>query len=64
MTPEEYRAARKDLSLTQASLAEMLGVTRKTVNSREAGTAPITAESAIAIRAIIQQEKNKIRNGK
>jgi DNA-binding XRE family transcriptional regulator len=64
MTPEEYRAARKYLSVTQASLAEMLGVTRKTVNSREAGTAPITAESVIAINAIIEREKNNIRNGK
>lgn len=42
----------------------MLGVTRKTINSREAGTAPITAESVIAIKAIIEQEKNNIKNGK
>jgi DNA-binding XRE family transcriptional regulator len=64
MTPEQYRAARKYLGATQAGLAAMLGVTRKTVNSREAGTAPITAESVIAINAIIKQEKNNSRNGK
>jgi transcriptional regulator with XRE-family HTH domain len=64
MTPEQYRAARKYLGDTQEQLAARLGVTRKTINSREAGTAPITLESVIAINAILEQEENYSRNGK
>jgi transcriptional regulator with XRE-family HTH domain len=64
MTPEQYRAARKYLGDTQEQLAARLGVTRKTVNSREAGKAPITLESVIAINAILEQEENYSRNGK
>jgi DNA-binding XRE family transcriptional regulator len=58
MTPEQYKVARKHLGLTQADLADILGVTRKTVNSREAGAAPIIAESAIAINALAKQKRN------
>jgi DNA-binding XRE family transcriptional regulator len=59
MTPEQYRIARKHLGLTQGRLADILGVTRKTVNSREAGSAPITAESAIAINALAKQNDKR-----
>jgi DNA-binding XRE family transcriptional regulator len=59
MTPEQYKTARKHLGLTQAGLADILGVTRKTVNSREAGAAPIIAESAIAINAIAKQNDKR-----
>jgi DNA-binding XRE family transcriptional regulator len=59
MTPEQYRIARKHLGLTQAGLADILGVTRKTVNSREAGADPITAESAIAINALAKQNDKR-----
>lgn len=55
MTPEQYRAARKHLGLTQAKLADILGVTRKTICSREAGSAPITAESVIAINCLTKK---------
>ena len=35
MTPAEYRTIRKQLGLTQAGLAALLGETRETVNRRE-----------------------------
>jgi len=52
MTPGEYKALREKLGLTQAGLAALLGVTRKTVNSRETGAVRITEEAALAIRAL------------
>ena len=55
MTPEQYKTARKNLGLTQAKLADILGVTRKTICSRENGSAPITAESVIAINCLTKQ---------
>jgi DNA-binding XRE family transcriptional regulator len=58
MTPQQYKAARKHLGLTQAKLADILGVTRKTICSREAGSAPITAESVIAINCLTKQQQS------
>ena len=54
MTPDEYKATREKLGLTQAGLAARLGVTRGTINRRENGDpkAPITEEAALAIRAL------------
>lgn len=52
MTPTEYKAIREKLGLTQAGLAARLGVTRKTVNSRETGATRITEEAALAIRSL------------
>lgn len=49
MTPETYKALREKLGLTQAGLAALLGVTRKTVNHRERGGS-ITSEAALAIQ--------------
>ena len=51
MKPKEYKAIRERLKLTQSQLAARLGVTRKTVNSREAGFTTITPEAAISIAA-------------
>lgn len=50
MNPSEYKAIRESLKLTQAELAKKLGVTRKTVNSRENGKVVISAEAWLAIR--------------
>ncbi|HQW29913.1 MAG TPA: helix-turn-helix domain-containing protein [Verrucomicrobiales bacterium] len=55
MTPAEYKAIREKLGLTQAGLAARLGVTRKTVNSRENG-AKITEEAALAILSLSAQD--------
>jgi DNA-binding XRE family transcriptional regulator len=52
MTADKYRAARERLGLTQERLAARLGVTRATINAREAGRVPITPESALAILAL------------
>jgi len=35
MTSQEYKTARRELGMTQRQLAEVLGVTRATVNRRE-----------------------------
>jgi len=51
MSPEEYKTHREMLRLTQAELAARLGVTRKTVNTRENG-GRITEEAVLAIRAL------------
>ena len=52
MNPAEYKATRQRLSLTQGELAARLGVTRKTINSRESGAAKIDTEAALAIKAL------------
>ena len=52
MTAPEYKFARETLGITQAALAEKLGVTRRTIISRE-NSARITVEAALAIRALV-----------
>ncbi len=52
MTPTEYKAARGELGLTQAELAAVLGVSRKTVNARETSATPITSEAEMAIKSL------------
>ena len=52
MTPEQYKAIRCKLSLTQAELACILGVTRATINRRETGQVAITEEAAIALKSV------------
>ena len=51
MSPEEYKAIREKLALTQAELATRLGVTRRTVINREMGRL-ITAEAELSISAL------------
>jgi DNA-binding XRE family transcriptional regulator len=51
MTSTDYKAIREKLGLTQAALAEKLGVTKRTIISRENG-GTITHEAAIAIRSL------------
>jgi DNA-binding XRE family transcriptional regulator len=51
MTGPEYKALREKLGLTQAGLAALLGVTRKTINARENG-AKITEEARLAILSL------------
>lgn len=52
MDASQYKALRERLGLTQAGLAALLGVTRATINAREAGRTPITEEAARAIRSL------------
>lgn len=51
MTSTEYKTLRERLDLTQGELAVLLGVSRKTINSRENG-ARITREAALALWTI------------
>jgi DNA-binding XRE family transcriptional regulator len=51
MTGPEYKALREKLGLTQAGLAALLGVTRKTINARENG-AKITEEARLAMLSL------------
>ncbi len=49
MTANQYKETRERLGLTQAGLAALLGVTRATINAREAGRTPITEEASRAL---------------
>lgn len=55
MSPEEYRSIRKKLGLTQAELAEKLGVSRRTIVKRE-GDKTITREAQIAISSLTSEK--------
>ncbi len=63
MSPADYRATRERLGLTQAELADRLGVSRGTVNRREAGDpkTPITSEAALALDALSSAPPKKPR---
>lgn len=54
MTAPEYHDLRDSLGLTQAALAHSLGVTRMTINRREAADPeyPISTEAALAISCL------------
>jgi len=52
MTRTEYREWRQRLGLTQAQLAERLGVAPNTVARRERGERPISDEAELALRAL------------
>ena len=49
---QEYRRYRKALGLTQAQLAEMLGVGRDTIVARETGRSRLIEEHWLALRGI------------
>jgi DNA-binding XRE family transcriptional regulator len=53
MTTKEYREIRKKLKLSQMTLADVVGVTNKTISNRERGTKPITKEAEMAIRFLL-----------
>jgi DNA-binding transcriptional regulator YiaG len=50
--PDEVKAIRKRLGLTQAALATQLGVRREAVARWEIGTRPVTGPVALAIRSL------------
>lgn len=53
MKPSEtYRAHRKALGLTQAKLAELLGVGRDTIIARETGKSRLIGEHELALKGI------------
>ena len=52
MTPEEFKAVRKRLGRTQATMAERLGVSRRAVQTWEEGVIPVPAATAELILII------------
>ena len=58
MSPDQYRAEREARGLTQAQLADELGVTRVTVARRETGTRPINREAELAIKALPKSRRH------
>ena len=52
MKPEEYRAARERLGLTQEQLAERLERHSSIISKRERGVKPILMEAVLAIREL------------
>ena len=53
MTPADFRAARETLGLTQAQLADALGMQRRQIIRLEAGETPITPLHEYAVRWLL-----------
>lgn len=51
----DVRAARTALGLTQAALAQELGVTQGTISRLEAGLLPIDRRTALSLEALAQR---------
>jgi transcriptional regulator with XRE-family HTH domain len=57
--PERLRSARQQLGLTQAGLAEKLGVDRGTVGAWERGVRPPAEETLAAVEAFLSPSGGK-----
>jgi DNA-binding XRE family transcriptional regulator len=57
MTAAAYKSRRIALGHTQQTLADVLSIDRVTVNRRETGKLPITAEAALAILKLSKTRK-------
>lgn len=57
MTPEEIKAARQRLGLTQAKFAERLGTRQATVSDWESGKHPISRAFVLSIQNLLPNEK-------
>jgi hypothetical protein len=55
MTAEEYSKARQSIA-SQQKVADMLGIDLRTVQGREAGSVPISAEAERAIRSLVAEK--------
>ena len=51
--PDQLRALRKHLGLTQAALAEALGISRKTICEHETGRTPVPRERMLAVLCLV-----------
>jgi DNA-binding XRE family transcriptional regulator len=60
MTAHQMTEARKRLGLTQAQLAEALGVTRRAVVYWEAGTRSIARPVEMAVESLLQQHQQQL----
>jgi transcriptional regulator with XRE-family HTH domain len=61
LTPAELKRLRLRLDLTQTELADQLGVARNTVTRWETGARKIAPPIAIAIRAVAQRLRGRVR---
>ena len=62
MTPAVFRQIRKDLKLTQAQLAEKLGVHPITISHYETGARKITYAMAIAVQTFrLDADESRLR---
>jgi len=57
MTPTEFRAALKSLSLSQRSLAERLGVEPATVNRWATGKVPVPQYAAYVLELLAERRE-------
>jgi DNA-binding XRE family transcriptional regulator len=60
MTAHQMTEARKRLGLTQAQLAEALGVTRRAVVYWEAGRRSIARPVEMAVESLLQQHRQHL----
>ncbi len=56
MTATDIKTARKTLGLTQAGLAERIGMSVDTIRAYEQGARPVSKIAATFITAIVKQE--------
>jgi DNA-binding XRE family transcriptional regulator len=57
MSAIELRAIRKGMAMTQAGVASVLGISRKTIVEMEAGRSPIDERTAISLRRLAERTK-------
>lgn len=51
-TPADYAAARRALGHSQASLAEAIGMSPRTIKHRESATGNVTREMMLALQSV------------
>lgn len=59
LTPEQIKAARKMLGITQRELAERIGVKLNTVGGWECGAGKCSGPAAILIRKLVEEAKKQ-----
>jgi len=53
--PDDLRAGLKDLGISYAELASMIGVTKTTVSNWARGVCPLVGPAAVSVRIIFSQ---------
>ena len=61
--PKAARIARKAMGMSQASLAQELGLTKETISRYETGALPIVPEYRLALAGLLGREERKLRGG-
>lgn len=59
VTAEEFRSLRKRLGFDRKALAEVLGVTYRTLQDWELETTPVPAPVALAVRLLVEKQGNE-----